>query len=38
MSNKNYLKENFEKIIKFLVDSNQIIAFMNDKGYNKSIY
>lgn len=38
ISNRNYLKDNFEAVLKWLMDSGQIVGFMNDNGHNTTIY
>jgi hypothetical protein len=38
ISNRNYLKENFEAVLKWLIASGQIVGFMNDNGHNSTIY
>ncbi len=38
VTNRNYVKENFETIIKYLLTAGQLVGFMNDEGHNTTIY
>lgn len=38
ISNRNYIKENFQIIMKWLIQSQQLVGFMNTNGHNSTIY
>ena len=38
INNRNYIKENLQIVLKWLIDSKQLVGFMNIDDHNTNIY